>query len=85
MALGRSCAKTITDNWEDICEKSLLQIAHDMKEEDIPVTLYVNTDQMQAVYAQGSNLTWTQTGSAQVSAVGEDEKCAFTLLPLFQC
>ena len=49
-----------------------------MKEEEIPVALYVNTDQMQAVYAQGSNLTWTKTGSAQVSVIGEDEKQAFT-------
>ena len=71
-------AHKLPDNWEDICEKSLLRIAHDMKEEDIPAALYVNTDQTQAVYAQGSNLTWTQTGSAQVSAVGEDEKRAFT-------
>ena len=67
-------AHKLPDNWEDICEKSLLQIAQDMKEEDIPVALYINTDQTQAVYAQGSNLTWTQTGSAQVSVVGEDKK-----------
>lgn len=65
-------------DWEDICEKSLLRIAQDIKEEDIPSALYVNTDQTQAVYAQGSNLTWTQTGSTQVSVVGEDEKRAFT-------
>jgi hypothetical protein len=71
-------AHKLPDNWEDICEKSLLRIAQDMKEEDIPAALYVNTDQTQAVYAQGSNLTWTQTGSAQVSVVGEDEKRAFT-------
>jgi hypothetical protein len=71
-------AHKLPENWEDICEKSLLRIAQDMKEEDIPAALYVNTDQTQAVYAQGSNLTWTQTGSAQVSVVGEDEKRAFT-------
>ena len=66
-------AHKLPDDWEDICEKSLLRIAQDMKE-DIPAALHVNTDQTQAVYAQGSNLTWTQTGSAQVSVVGEDEK-----------
>jgi hypothetical protein len=49
-----------------------------MKEENILAALYVNTDQTQAVYAQGSNLTWTQMGSAQVSVVGEDEKHTFT-------
>lgn len=68
----------LPDDWEDICEKSLLRIAQDIKEEDIPAALYVNTDQTQAVYAQGSNLTWAQTGSVQVSVVGEDEKRAFT-------
>jgi hypothetical protein len=71
-------AHKLPDDWEDICEKSLLRITQDTKEEDIPATLYVNTDQTQAVYAQGSNLTWTQTGSAHVSVVGEDEKRAFT-------
>ena len=49
-----------------------------MKEEDIPAALYVNTDQIQAIYVLGSNLMWTQTGSAQVSVVGKDKKCAFT-------
>jgi hypothetical protein len=49
-----------------------------MKEEDILAALYVNTNQTQAVYAQGSNLTWTKTGSVQVSVIGEDEKWAFT-------
>jgi hypothetical protein len=71
-------AHKLPDDWEDICEKSLLRIAQDIKEEDIPAALYVNTDQTQAVYAQGSNLTWAQTGSVQVSVVGEDEKRAFT-------
>jgi hypothetical protein len=33
---------------------------------------------MQVVYTQGSNLTWTQTGSKQVSVVSKDEKWAFT-------
>jgi hypothetical protein len=71
-------AHKLPEDWEDICEKSFLRLAHDIKEEDIPAALYVNTDQTQAVYAQGSNLTWTQTGSKQVSVVGEDEKRAFT-------
>jgi hypothetical protein len=64
----------LSNNWKDHCEKSLLWIVQDMKEEDILVTLYINTDQMWAVYTQGSNLTWTRMGSAQASVITKDEK-----------
>jgi hypothetical protein len=40
----------------------------------------VNSDQTQVVYAQGSKLTWTKTGSRQVTVIGEDEKRAFTVV-----
>jgi len=51
-----------------------------MKEEDIPAPLLVNTDQTQVIYAPGSKLTWAKTGSWQITVIGEDEKCAFTLV-----
>jgi hypothetical protein len=70
----------LPENWEDICETSLLQITQDMKEENIPAALYVNTDQTQAVYTQGSNLMWMQTSSAQVSVISENEKWAFMVV-----
>lgn len=73
-------AQKLPDNWEDVCEKSLLRIVHDIKRFDIPIALFINSDQTQVVYAQGSNLTWTATGSSQVSTVGEDEKRAFTVM-----
>jgi hypothetical protein len=52
-------------------------MAYVVKEEDIPAELYVNTDQTQVMYAQGSNLTWTKCGAKQVATIGEDEKRAF--------
>ncbi|KIK77063.1 hypothetical protein PAXRUDRAFT_63046, partial [Paxillus rubicundulus Ve08.2h10] len=55
-------------------------IAYGIKEHDIPSSLYVNSDQTQVVYAQGSNLTWAPTGAKQVSTVGNEEKHAFTIV-----
>ncbi|KAF9236436.1 hypothetical protein BU15DRAFT_50100 [Melanogaster broomeanus] len=68
------------ENWEDICEQAALRIAYGIKEQDIPSALYVNSDQTQVVYAQGSNLTWAPTGAKQVSTVGNEEKRAFTIV-----
>jgi hypothetical protein len=56
-----------------------------IKEEDIPVSLYVNTDQTQVIYAQGSNLTWTKQGVKQVTTISEDEKQAFTAIVSGSC
>ncbi|KII82686.1 hypothetical protein PLICRDRAFT_59034, partial [Plicaturopsis crispa FD-325 SS-3] len=70
----------LPDDWEKLCECSFCRLAYSIKEEDIPPSLYVNSDQTQAVFAQGSKLTWAPTGAKQVSVVGEDEKRAFTVL-----
>lgn len=75
----RAAQKTPT-NWEDLCERASLRLAYTIKEEDIPSALYVNSNQIQVVYAQGSNLTWAKTGAKQVSTVGNDEKRAFTVM-----
>ncbi|KAG1749220.1 hypothetical protein EDB19DRAFT_1629741, partial [Suillus lakei] len=75
----RAAQKTPT-NWEDLCEKASLRLAYTIKEEDIPAALYINSDQTQVVYAQGSNLTWAKTRAKQVSTVGNDEKHAFTVM-----
>ena len=80
MCRAMRAAQTLPDNWEDLCERSLLQIAHDIKRFDIPIALYINTSQTQVIYAQGSNLTWMETGLLQVSTVGENEKWAFTVV-----
>ncbi len=70
-------AQKLPDNWEDQCERAFLCMAYTIKEEDIPSELIVNTDQTQVIYAQGSNLTWAETGAKQVITVGSDEKWAF--------
>ncbi|KAI0703086.1 hypothetical protein C8Q76DRAFT_568687, partial [Earliella scabrosa] len=74
----RDAHKLPTD-WEAQCRKAILRIVHDIKEYDIPSSLYVNTDQTNMVYVQGSKLTWAPVGSKQVSVVGTEEKRAITL------
>ena len=73
-------AQKLPKNWKDQCEQSFFHKAYAIKEEDIPARLYVNSDQMELVYAPGNQMTWAQTGSKQVAVVGMDEKQAFTLL-----
>ena len=73
-------AQKLPDDWEKLCLRAFLRIAYGIKEEDIPSELFVNSDQTQVVYAQGSKLTWAKTGSRQVTVIGEDEKRAFTVV-----
>ena len=77
---GTQAAQHLPENWEDICERSFLRDAYIIKEEDIPATLFVNSDQTQAVFAPGDKVTYAATGSKQVQVQGEDEKRAFTVL-----
>jgi hypothetical protein len=67
-------AQKLPDNWEDLCKCAFLRIAYSINEEDIPPELFINSDQTQVVYVQGSKLTWAPTGSCQVMVIGEDEK-----------
>ncbi|KAG2057802.1 hypothetical protein BDR06DRAFT_980802 [Suillus hirtellus] len=73
-------AQKIPKNWEKLCEHLFLRLAYTIKEEDIPSVLYINSYQTQVVYAQGSQLTWAKTGAKQISTVGNDGKCAFTIM-----
>jgi len=73
-------AQKLPTNWEDVCEKSFLWLAHNIKELDVPPELYVNSDQTQVTYSQGSGMTYAATGVKQVSVIGEDEKRAFTVM-----
>ncbi|KIL55892.1 hypothetical protein M378DRAFT_36725, partial [Amanita muscaria Koide BX008] len=73
-------AQKIPDNWEDLCQKALLRMAHIIKEHDIPDALFINADQTQVVYAPGDKLTYAPCGMKQVTLVGGDEKRAFTVL-----
>jgi hypothetical protein len=73
-------ARKIPDDWEDKCEKSFFRKAYQIKEHDIPASLYVNSDQTNAVYAPGDKMTWAERGSKQVTLVGSEEKRAFTVM-----
>lgn len=73
-------AQKLPKDWEDQCERSVFRKVYVIKEEDIPIELYVNSDQTQIVYAPGNRMTWAETGAKQVAVVGMDEKRAFTLL-----
>jgi hypothetical protein len=73
-------AQKIPENWEVLCLRAFYRIAHGIRDNDIPAELIVNSDQTQAVLAQGTNLTWAKTGAKQVSIIGADEKRAFTVV-----
>lgn len=66
-------------DWEALCMKAFLRLVHDVKEYNVPSELYINTDQTNMIYAQGTKLTWAPTGSKQVGVVGTEEKRAVTL------
>ncbi len=80
----RAAQKTPVD-WQEQCTKTHICLAYVVKEEDVPAELIVNSDQTQLVYAQGTKVTWKKSGSKQVSVIGEDEKCAITLLVSIAC
>ncbi len=71
--------RKLPKDWEAQCRKAILRLAHDIKEYDVPSSLFVNTDQTNMVYAQGTKFTWAKTGSKQVSVNGTEEKRAVTL------
>jgi hypothetical protein len=73
-------AHKMPENWEDLCEKSFLRKAYNIKEHDIPAELYVNSDQTQVMYAPGDKMTWADAGAKQVSLTNTDEKRAFTVM-----
>lgn len=77
---GTQAAQKLPENWEDQCVRSCIRKAYIIKEEDIPPSLFANTDQTQGVYAPGDKMTWAASGSKQVPLHGADEKRAFTVL-----
>jgi hypothetical protein len=77
---GTQAANKHPLDWEDQCERSFLCKAYVIKEEDIPLALWVNSDQTQVVYAPGDKMTWAEKGSKQVAVHGAEEKCAFTVI-----
>ncbi|KAJ7926117.1 hypothetical protein B0H13DRAFT_2565823 [Mycena leptocephala] len=75
-------AQKLPANHENVLEEAFFREAYIIRDYAIPAALCVNTDQIQLVYQQGSGSTWTQRGAKQVATVGQEEKRAFTLVPL---
>ncbi|KAF8877792.1 hypothetical protein BD779DRAFT_1410588, partial [Infundibulicybe gibba] len=78
-------AQKLPTDWENLCEKSFFRKVYAIKEEDIPSSLFVNSDQTQVVYAPGGAMTWTETGAKQAPVVGKEEKRAFTAMVSVSC
>ncbi|KAJ6601520.1 hypothetical protein B0H10DRAFT_2230550 [Mycena sp. CBHHK59/15] len=68
-------------NHEKIIDDAFLREAIVIRNYAVPAELRVNMDQTQLVYQQGSESTWNKRGGKQGATVGQEEKCAFTLVP----
>ena len=77
---GTQAAHKLPNDWEDQVERSFLRKVYLIKEYDLLSSLYVNSDQMQVVYAPSDKMTWAETGARQIDLEGNDEKRAFTVL-----
>ncbi|THU86687.1 hypothetical protein K435DRAFT_683139 [Dendrothele bispora CBS 962.96] len=75
-------AQKLPPDVDKILEDAFLCEAYVVCNYAVPPELWVNTDQTQTVYQHGNKGAWHQRGDKQVGAVGKDEKCAFTLVPL---
>jgi hypothetical protein len=68
-----NCKEVLTEAW--------IWEAYIIHNHDIPAGLHVNTNQTQLMYQQGTKTTWNKSGAKQVATIGQEEKCAFTLIP----
>jgi len=74
-------AQKMPPNLDEVLTTAFLREACVIRDYGAPAKLRVNTDQTQLVYQQGMKTTWNETGAKQVATVGQEEKCAFTLVP----
>ncbi|TEB26241.1 hypothetical protein FA13DRAFT_1756419 [Coprinellus micaceus] len=73
-------SQKLPDDYVEQCARSALRKAKNIKEFDIPSSLWVNSDRTQVIYAPGDKMTWAETGAKQVGSVGVEEKRVFTLM-----
>jgi hypothetical protein len=71
--------RKIPDNVDEVLNDAFLRIAYTIKNNDVPSSLVVNSDQGQLMYAQGSSVTYAPTGSKQVPTLGAEDKRAITM------
>jgi len=75
-------AQKLPTNHEEILMNAFLHEAYVVHDHAVPADLCVNTNQTQMVYQQGTQRTWNESGAKQVSTTGQEEKRAFTLVPI---
>ncbi|KAF9643806.1 hypothetical protein BDM02DRAFT_3065712, partial [Thelephora ganbajun] len=63
-----------------ILTNAFFHLVHTISENNIAITLNVNTDQTMVIYAAGASETYALKGSKQIEVVGKDEKWGFTLV-----
>ncbi|KAI0363458.1 hypothetical protein BV20DRAFT_1031266, partial [Pilatotrama ljubarskyi] len=73
-------AQKVPANATEQCRDSFARQARAVNEYAIPAELRVNIDQTNIQLQSPSHLTYEQIGAKQVSLLGAEEKCAFTLL-----
>ena len=72
--------KKVPDGVTYILTDAFLRLVHTISENNITITITVNTDQTLVTYAAGASETYAPRGSKQVEVVGKDEKQGFTLV-----
>ena len=75
-----SPGKKVPDGVTYILCDAFLRLVHTISEEDVIITLIVNSDQTLVIYAAGVSETYAPKGSKQVEVVGKDEKRGFTVV-----
>ncbi|KAG8921912.1 hypothetical protein FRC01_014745, partial [Tulasnella sp. 417] len=73
-------AQTTPKNAPELTRRAFLRMACTIRDEGIPAALIINADQTQVVLAQGTKVSYAETGAKQVDVVGQTEKRAFTLM-----
>ena len=63
-----------------ILTNAFFRLVHTISENNVTITITVNTDQTLVTYAAGASETYAPRGSKQVEVVGKDERRGFTLV-----
>jgi hypothetical protein len=72
--------KKIPDGVTYILTNAYFRLVYTISENQVTITLSVNTDQTLVIYSAGASETYAPKGSKQVEVVGKDEKRGFTLV-----
>ncbi|KIK82151.1 hypothetical protein PAXRUDRAFT_154433 [Paxillus rubicundulus Ve08.2h10] len=74
-------AQKFPQNVEEVCHEQFLRLALTICDYLIhSPSFYVNIDQTNVVYQPPSSSTYDEIGAKQVAVIGQEEKCAFSLV-----